>query len=285
MSLTNPKDVVTEERLKDFYDGIYPYLGGMPEILANKFSRSDIYSTTEKMIGQWTDGKPLYQKVITGTTSSSASSTNLGNASSLIGSNISDIFIKNAWLVRTNGAHIPLGVSYNNYTSASSNAADLLYGCYVDASKNIWSVVNKESTASLGATVYIVVCYTKTTDSAISIGVDTDYSTTEKIVGTWIDGKYIYQKTINVGALPNSATALVNHNISNIDKIVGIKAVGISSTGECLPIPYTYASGSQGGTVADNIKIGVSTTEVSIATGKDRSSITGYVTLQYTKTS
>ena len=94
MSLTNPKDVVTEERLKDFYDGIYPYLGGMPEILANKFSRSDIYSTTEKMIGQWTDGKPLYQKVITGTTSSSASSTNLGNASSLIGSNISDIFIK-----------------------------------------------------------------------------------------------------------------------------------------------------------------------------------------------
>ena len=65
MSLTNPKDVVTEERLKDFYDGIYPYLGGMPEILANKFSRSDIYSTTEKIIGQWIDGKPLYQKIVT----------------------------------------------------------------------------------------------------------------------------------------------------------------------------------------------------------------------------
>lgn len=28
MSLTNPTDVVTEERLKDFYDEIFPYLGG-----------------------------------------------------------------------------------------------------------------------------------------------------------------------------------------------------------------------------------------------------------------
>ena len=28
MSLTNPKSVVTEERLEEFYIGILPYLGG-----------------------------------------------------------------------------------------------------------------------------------------------------------------------------------------------------------------------------------------------------------------
>ena len=67
MSLTNPNKVVTEERLSEFYTGIFPYLGGMPEMVANKFSKSDIYSSTEKMIGQWTDGKPLYQKTITAT--------------------------------------------------------------------------------------------------------------------------------------------------------------------------------------------------------------------------
>ena len=35
--------------------------------------------------------------------------------------------------------------------------------------------------------------YTKVGDEPINIGTDTDYSTTEKVVGTWIDGKPIYQ--------------------------------------------------------------------------------------------
>ena len=64
MSLSNPKTVVTEERLNEYHQTILPYLGGMSDILANKFSRADLYSTDEKMIGRWIDGKPLYQKVI-----------------------------------------------------------------------------------------------------------------------------------------------------------------------------------------------------------------------------
>ena len=66
MSLTNPNKIVTEERLSEFYQDILPYLGGMPEILANKFSKGDLYSTDEKIIGVWTDGRPLYQRVVTG---------------------------------------------------------------------------------------------------------------------------------------------------------------------------------------------------------------------------
>ena len=62
MSLTNPNSLVTEERLNQFYGQILPYLGGMSEVLANKFSKSDLYSTDEKLIGVWIDGKPLYQK-------------------------------------------------------------------------------------------------------------------------------------------------------------------------------------------------------------------------------
>ncbi len=60
---------------------------------------------------------------------------------------------------------------------------------------------------------YVLIQYTKTTDEAIAIGSDTDYSTTEKIVGTWIDGKPLYEKTI-VGTSPSSigdyATDLTN---------------------------------------------------------------------------
>ena len=62
--LTNPNNVVTEERLAQFYQQILPYLGGMPDILANKFNRADLYSTDEKLIGRWIDGKPLYQRTI-----------------------------------------------------------------------------------------------------------------------------------------------------------------------------------------------------------------------------
>ena len=66
MSLTNPNKVVTEQRLHDFYEELLPYLGGMPEVLANKFSKGDLYDTTEKMIGKWIDGKPpIHQQLVT----------------------------------------------------------------------------------------------------------------------------------------------------------------------------------------------------------------------------
>ena len=65
MSVQNPERVVTKQDLADFYQCILPYLGGMPDILANKFSKGDMYSTDGKMIGQWIDGKPLYSKTKT----------------------------------------------------------------------------------------------------------------------------------------------------------------------------------------------------------------------------
>ncbi len=47
------------------------------------------------------------------------------------------------------------------------------------------------------------------------------YSTTEqKTGGVWIDGKPIYRKVVNFGALLNTANKTVAHNIANIDKIV-----------------------------------------------------------------
>ena len=48
---------------------------------------------------------------------------------------------------------------------------------------------------------YVTIQYTKTTDTAISIGEATEYSTEEKVVGTWIDGKPVYEITLT-GATP-----------------------------------------------------------------------------------
>ena len=45
------------------------------------------------------------------------------------------------------------------------------------------------------------------------------YSTEEQRIGTWIDGKPLYRKTIEAGNLPNNTYENKPHNISNYDKI------------------------------------------------------------------
>ena len=60
----------------------------------------------------------------------------------------------------------------------------------------------------------------------------TTYSTTEKAVGTWINGETIYRKVINVSDLtPTIEDSLsIVHGISNLDKVVSIKC--IADTGQ-----------------------------------------------------
>ncbi len=66
-----------------------------------------------------------------------------------------------------------------------------------------------------------------------------EYSTTETVIGKWIDGKPIYRKVVDFGALPNATTKSVNHNISNIDNWVNVSALASSSAGIGLCLPYT----------------------------------------------
>ena len=155
--LINPNNVVTEERLAQFYQQILPYLGGMPDVLANKFNRSDLYSTDEKLIGRWIDGKPIWQKI----------------------DNICNLF------------GLAKGDSEWRYLPYSSG--DLTYVISLDVQGSDIRIITKRNYSDMSA--YVTIQYTKTTDPAVEIGDDTDYSTTEKIVGTWIDGKPVYQKT------------------------------------------------------------------------------------------
>lgn len=116
------------------------------------------------------------------------------------------------------------------------------------------------------------------------------YSTTEKAVGTWIDGKTIYEKTIDFGALPNNTAKSVNHNISSLNMIIKISgiawnpssktALNIPDNPETLPV-QTYNSTQMMETY--NIRITVDNSTVRISDRIDRSSFNGYVTIQYTK--
>lgn len=107
-----------------------------------------------------------------------------------------------------------------------------------------------------------------------------NFSTTEQNTGfTWIDGRKIYKKTVNFGALPNNTTKSVNHNISNLAMPVAIDGVAYSSGGfYSLPVSSPVD-------ISYNISTSVGTTQVNIRTGRDYSSFSAYITLYYIKTS
>ena len=219
MSLTNPKDVVTEQRLHEFYQGILPYLGGMPDLLANKFSRGDLYSTDEKIIGQWTDGKPLYQKTIAVTLTVSEDKVQQSTDIDLSSLNV-DTMIFCSGFVIGQGAPDKF-IRYSNDVWGSN--LEYTFEVFLQTLSNLRIVTNRVTLN--GCTAYAIIRYTKTTDSAVSMGDDTDYSTTEKIVGTWIDGRPVYQKTFT-GTIPantfvdDTTTNFAVAELPNVDKVV-----------------------------------------------------------------
>lgn len=107
-----------------------------------------------------------------------------------------------------------------------------------------------------------------------------NYSTSETIIGTWIDNKVIYRKVIDLGYLPNNTTLTFDHNITNLDRIVNAYGYSLrSSDGDVLPIPYvTFNEKNYGG-----INYFITTSYIAITTRNDRSSYYAYMVLEYTK--
>lgn len=110
-----------------------------------------------------------------------------------------------------------------------------------------------------------------------------NYSTSEVNTGaTWINGKTIYKKTIDTGALPNTTTNNVAHGITNLDRVIKMEGYAYRSgddTGFMLPMVSTNSASA-------SVSITVTSTNVVLTTGTDRSNVgESYVTLYYTKTS
>lgn len=105
------------------------------------------------------------------------------------------------------------------------------------------------------------------------------YSTTETVIGTWVNNKPIYRKTVDTGALPSIGGKTIDHNISNIDYVTKIIGTAYRNTDNIfLPLPHaTY----------DNTAISCycDKTLITIIVYTDRSAFQeSYVTLEYTKT-
>jgi hypothetical protein len=108
---------------------------------------------------------------------------------------------------------------------------------------------------------------------------ETTYSTTETRIGTWIDGKPIYRKIINFGALPNASEKTVSHNIANLKDIIKLSAIS-KSTNVYFHIPLSSSA-----SLSANIYILATNTDITIGAGADRTIFTQtYVIIEYTKT-
>lgn len=152
-----------------------------------------IYSEEEREVGVWENGKPIYKKSFVFTTALSLAADQSWVATNFNITNI-ELIVKSE-LIRA------------AQSGAVAHNSNVLNG-------NIrlsTSTVNRDITAGSTLTVY----YTKSTDAAGSgtwtpQGVPAiHYSNDEHIVGTWIDGSTLYEKTVVTGgSVPSGATLI-----------------------------------------------------------------------------
>lgn len=107
-----------------------------------------------------------------------------------------------------------------------------------------------------------------------------NYSTTEQIIGTWIDGSNVYEKTINVGTITTNTT--VAHGINNLDTIIDYSGFGKYAGTDKTVMPFQNPASSYG--------FGINTydgTNLVLAKASSLGSNMSdcYITLRYTKTS
>ena len=105
------------------------------------------------------------------------------------------------------------------------------------------------------------------------------YSTEEQVIGTWLD-KTLYRKVYQVDSLPNTSSKTISSNLTNIS----VKNIyGYFENSGVNMMPFNISNPSS---LTNSVQLFYEypTNVIKIETGKDRSSYSGYVVLEYTKT-
>lgn len=107
-----------------------------------------------------------------------------------------------------------------------------------------------------------------------------DYSTTEQITGKkWIDGKDIYQKTIDCGVISGTSDIQIDHNITGIENVISLGGILKELSGSFIPLPYASPAG-----IDVMFRVSINATKIILTKGStipDGGS--AYITAQYTK--
>ena len=187
-----------------------------------------LYSEEEREVGVWTDGKPLYQKSVKFTIGSSL------NSWQYIEHHIQNI----DHLLFYGDVNVN-GTIYSSGAQSGGNIMMYANGTYCG--------INVSQSAYVGGYAELTLQYTKTTDTAGSGKYLPDgqyahhYSTSEHVVGTWVDGSTLYEKTY-VKTLPSmhdhdsGYSYLIDSDVSYMDKIISAVGILYESGGACTAL-------------------------------------------------
>ena len=180
-----------------------------------------IYSTSEREIGVWTDGSPVYEKTFTGLSLSAGTS----------------------W---TDTGILMADYSIDKLISCEARDARQSFPAAVGTWENdtriaVYLFVPNRTINSL------IIRYTKTTDTAGSgtwtpQGVPAvHYSTDEQVVGTWIDGSPVYEKTISLDNISGTSysTSALGLNISKVVSFFAYIHLGSDGGYGWMTTPHT----------------------------------------------
>ena len=109
-------------------------------------------------------------------------------------------------------------------------------------------------------------------------GKKVNFSTEEQEIGTWINGKPLYQKTIDCGTLPNATSKDIatGFDMSKI-RIVSESSMAVNmSTGAASPLTYVWADTKINYWLQPNGTLTLMATD-------NRTAMNAYITLQYIK--
>lgn len=230
-----------------------------------------IYSEEERQVGVWRDGKPLYQKTLV------MNNLNLNTSGTAV--DITSLGVDMCCPVYEGSYYIVSGVK-RGFARLEYQQPNEVY---------LYPAVNRTGTTS-----FITLQYTKTTDTAgsgdwtPSGARAVHYSTNEQVIGTWIDGKPVYECTFYLATASLSSKEFpISTGLSNIKKILTCTGV-LTNGSETYMLPFerlteresirTFARVNSDGTVTLNVITGVGGSSV-------YSTVTDvYVTITYTKT-
>ena len=225
-----------------------------------------IYSDSERCIGVWRDGKPLYQKTVKLTLTSMNTSIPLSGVGT---------FVKIEGFGCGEDGSI---VCFPYYVSTP-----YFYYGYYDFSDSAVHIQCGRETLRYYSDFTATIQYTKTTDTAgtgpwaPTGATPIHYSLEEQVIGTWVDGKPLYQKTfvktnLNIG----SGITGFEIDLSDVSDVFYISGIIKESTHYFI-LPWA-------GLHSTGIEYHVEDHKIYMRSTDTFSNANVYFTLRYTKT-
>lgn len=211
MAIQDDNTILSKADLKEYHNRILPYLGGNMMMSTNN---SDYYSTDEKIVGVWIDGKPIYQKTISVT---SQPNINAWGSGYEIGASVDTIVKVSGRLVLQNNS----GTYVDNVACPTTAHDD--YITYVGTDNKHPSLPNHVGVkvGKAGYTsrpVTITVQYTKTTDAANSAAI-TPGAYDINFPNTWPENTEIYFGNGMYGYRATGSAAITSGTVKSLDAV------------------------------------------------------------------